>query len=181
MDIWIFGVADYEFQSPRALGEIKKIDGPKENKSNAISNRIKTKIIDNKSNIGREKTPNDYNPTVDKSDTLPTSSVTSEKLKEMQSPIEKLNLLELQNSTEVDTHMNTSPKGKKKKVKAKNLMSKNVIPKDENPKDQIEITNKSVLEPYEKNELPSLNLKTAEYNNKPKSRIEQELDFQYLG
>ena len=140
---------------------------------------ITSTITDNKSNIGKEKTPKDYNPTVDKSDTLPTPFITSEKLEEMQSPIKKLNPLELQNRTEVDTHMNTSPKGKNKNMKAKNLMSKNVIPKDENSKDQIEVTNKSVLGPHENNELPSLNLKSTEYNNKPKSRIEQELDFQY--
>ena len=194
--------------------EIKKVDGSKENKSNAVSNIITAKITDNKLNIskektpkvynetvvksdtiptpsitseitsnkskiGKENTPKDYSPTVDKSDTLPTPSIASEKLKERQLPIEKLNPLELKSSSEVDTHMNTSPKGKKKKMKAKNLMSKNVILKDENSKAQIEVTNNSVLEPYEKNELPSLDSKSTEFNNKPKSRIEQELDFQY--
>ena len=140
---------------------------------------ITSEITNNKSNIGKEKLPKDYIPIVDKSDTLPTPSIASEKLKERQLPIEKLNPLELKSSSEVDTHMNTSPKGKKKKMKAKNLMSKNVILKDENSKAQIEVTNNSVLEPYEKNELPSLDSKSTEFNNKPKSRIEQELDFQY--
>ena len=36
-------------------GEIKEINGPKENKSKAASSSIKTKITDNKCNIGKDK------------------------------------------------------------------------------------------------------------------------------